>query len=262
MKQYQIFLDFVHEMADSARGVTLGFFRQDLAVIEKSDSSPVTIADQKTEALLRKKIQKSFPEHGIIGEEQLAKKGQGQYEWIIDPIDGTKNFISGYPLFGTLICLLENGRPIVSMIDVPAQDECFYATAITPTLYRKGLADEVSIRTRQNTDLAAAMLYSTDYAMFQSVENDLVKPLRDAVSMVRYNGDCYLYAMLASGWIDIVLEADLKVYDFLPLILVIEQAGGVITDWQGNKLDKNSKGQVLASANAKLHQAALSLIQT
>ncbi len=261
MSDYSEFLDFAHHLADSAREVTLSYFRRrDLNVEKKADSSPVTIADRQTEVVLREKISATFPDHGIIGEEQSQKRAQSAYEWIIDPIDGTKNFLSGFPLYGTLICLLHNGAPVVSIIDIPAQDERFFATASTPTLYRKGNVDTI-IHTNENHCLHTSVLYSTDYSMFSPSENDVVQTLRNAVSLVRYNGDCYLYGMLAAGWIDIVLEADLKIYDFLPLVLIVERAGGTMTDWRGVPLNKNSNGQVLACANQTLHQAALALVQ-
>lgn len=256
MNKLTDYLNFAHELADVAREVTLSYFRQGVAIENKADDSPVTIADKQTEQLLRDKIALRFPQHGITGEEQSAKHGAGEYEWILDPIDGTRSFISGYPLYGTLICLLKNGEPIVAIIDMPAQDERFFATADSTTQYRKGRKTR-SIQSATNQCLADAMLFSTDYGMFTAAENRQIAPLRQAVSMQRYNGDCYLYAMLAAGWIDIVVEADLKVYDFMPLKLIVEQAGGVITDWQGKALAKHSCGQVLACANEILHQAAL-----
>lgn len=260
MTLYSDVLVFAHELADTARQVTLGYFRQNLAVENKADSSPVTVADKETEAVLRKHIAQRYPTHGIIGEEQSAKTGEGIYEWIIDPIDGTRSFISGYPLYGTLICLLENGSPIVSIIDMPAQDERFFATANSPTQYRKG-STEQAVSTSDCQQVTDAVLFSTDATMFTENEEEQITPLREAVAMVRYNGDCYLYAMLAAGWIDVVLESDLKIYDFLPLRLIVEQAGGTISDWQGQPLTKQSGGQVLATANSTLHLAALSLIK-
>lgn len=261
MSAYQEFLAFAHELADAAREVTLAYFRQPLTIENKADQSPVTIADKKTEALLREHINRRYPDHGIIGEEQAAQAGAGTYEWILDPIDGTRSFISGYPLYGTMICLLKDGLPIVSVVDIPAQDERFFATADGKTHYRKG-DSEPAIHSSPCQHLDQAMLFSTDVAMFNTVEAAQIADLRQTVAMVRYNGDCYLYAMLAAGWIDIVLETDLKVYDFMPLMLIVQQAGGVISDWQGKKLTKNSRGQVLATANPALHQAALSLIKT
>ncbi len=253
------YLAFAHQLADSAREITLSYFRQPLRVNNKRDGSPVTIADKATESALRLQISERFPEHAILGEEFDDKCTDSPYEWILDPIDGTRNFMTGYPLYGTLICLLKHGSPIVSLIDVPAMNERFFATADAPTRYRKGQQTN-TLATSECSALADANLFSTDYGMFTAAENRLAHALRQAVNMVRYNGDCYLYALLASGWIDIVLEADLKPYDFLPLKLIVEQAGGVITDWQGNALSKNSCGQLLATANSALHQRALSIL--
>lgn len=252
-------LTFAHELANIAREITLCYFRQPLAVEGKNDGSPVTLADKKTEATLRERIEQRYPEHGIIGEEQAQKTGNSRYEWILDPIDGTRSFISGYPLYGTLICLLHDGLPMVSLIDMPALDERFYACSNSGTYYRKRQYEQI-ITAGCADKLTDAMLFSTDYGMFSKAENKQAQPLRRAVSLVRYNGDCYLYAMLAAGWIDIVLEADLKIYDFLPLKLIVEQAGGMITDWQGRPLSKNSNGQILAAGNSKLHEQALSIL--
>lgn len=261
MNDYTTWLNFAHTLADEARLITLNYFRQPLSVDLKSDSSPVTIADKTTEMRLRQLIHQRYPNHGIIGEEHADKASDSEYQWIIDPIDGTKNFISGYPLFGTLICLLKNGEPVVSIIDIPAQDERFFATAETPTYYQKGHQSVSVMKTQSQTTLVETTLFSTDYTMFNHTEQQQLQSLRQSVQMVRYNGDCYLYAMLAAGWIGLVVESDLKVYDYLPLILIVEQAGGVISDWQGQRLTVNSCGQVLASANKLLHHAALAAIQ-
>lgn len=249
-------LAFAHRLADTARTITLNYFRQPIDIVQKFDGSPVTLADRKTEQALREMIENHYPQHGIIGEEQAAKSGNSEFEWIIDPIDGTKNFIAGLPLYGTLICLLKSGQPIVSIIDIPAQDERWSASIQQQTIYQKNQQQD-TLNCSSNTALSQATLCSTDYSMFTAAEHKQATALRQSVAQIRYNGDCYLYAMLASGWIDIVLESDLKIYDFLPLVLIIEQAGGIISDWQGQPLTKASNGQVLASANAALHQAAL-----
>ncbi len=254
------YLAFACELADSARDITLKHFRQPITIEGKSDGSPVTIADKMTETALRERISQRFPEHGVIGEEHAQKTSDSAYEWILDPIDGTRSFISGYPLFGTLICLLKNGEPMVSVIDMPALDERFYATSDSDCMYQNQHGEQV-VSASARTDLSEAMLFSTDYTMFNDAENTQSSALREAVSMVRYNGDCYLYAMLAAGWIDIVLEADLKVYDFLPLKLIVERAGGVISDWQGKPLTKASSGQILAAGNRALHEQALAKLR-
>ncbi len=261
MNDFSEFLAFAHQLADRAGDLTLGYFRQPLDVCAKADESPVTLADQQTEQALRADISARYPDHAITGEEQSAKTGNSGYEWIIDPIDGTRNFISGYPLYSTLICLLKDKQPVVSLIDVPAMGERFFATANQPTRYRKGTtARDIATGTCQQ--LSKALLFSTDYGMFTADEHRQAAALREAVSMVRYNGDAYLYALLALGCIDIVLESDLKVYDFMPLKLIVEQAGGVISDWQGQALTKDSCGQVLATSNAALHRQALEKLQS
>ncbi|WP_218110605.1 histidinol-phosphatase [Ostreibacterium oceani] len=253
-------LDFAHLLADEARSITLDYFRRPLQVTKKSNETPVTVADQTTESRLRQLIELHYPDHSIIGEEHAEKSTQSTYQWVIDPIDGTKNFVAGIPLFTTLIALFKSGQPILSLIDAPAQDERWIASKETPTTYQRQQTTQL-VRTRDTTSLDKAILCSTDLSMFSDAENAQVQPLRDTVSLIRYNGDAYLYAMLASGWIDLVLESDLQPYDFLPLRLIVEQAGGSITDWQGNPLTRSSCGQVLASANATLHQQALDKIR-
>lgn len=254
-------LAFAHQLADEAAKITRAHFRQPINIESKSDNSPVTLADKATEKRLRCLINHRYPQHGIIGEEQENQPAEGEFEWVIDPIDGTRNFIAGYPLYGTLIALLKAGRPILSLIDMPILEERFFATCDSPTCYTKqGKTRQLSTSGCQQ--LERANLFSTDYAMFSTAENRQLHSLRQSVAMVRYNGDCYLYAMLAAGWIDIVVESDLKIYDFIPLQLIVQQAGGMITDWQGKPLSKTSRGQVLACANADLQNKALVQLAT
>lgn len=256
MTELPVLLAFAHQLADEAAKITRAYFRQPIEVENKADSSPVTLADKATETRLRCLIRHRYPDHGIIGEEQENFATAGAFEWVIDPIDGTRSFITGYPLYGTLIALLKAGQPVLSIIDMPILGERFFATANTPTCYTKQ-GETKQLVTSNCQQLDKANLFSTDYGMFTNKENQQLKALRQAVAMVRYNGDCYLYAMLAAGWIDIVVESDLKVYDFMPLQLIIQQAGGVITDWHGRPLTKNSQGQVLACANTDLLDNAL-----
>lgn len=253
-------LHFAHELADAARQITLAHFRQKIAVDFKSDDSPVTIADKACEAALRGLIEKQYPEHGIIGEEQSAKITSSEWQWILDPIDGTKNFISGMPLYGTLIALLQAGKPVLSVVDIPALDERWSASATTPTHCNDG-----EVTTRTITELEQAIVGWTSPDLFAERERPLVEKLKQQARQVTLNGDCYLYARLASGDIDVVFESGLKPFDYMALILVVEQAGGVISDWQGNALTLESYaqtgGRVLAAANTTLHQQVLDLIR-
>lgn len=248
-------LDFAHELANQARIITLSYFRSGIGSDRKSDNSPVTLADRETEAVLREVIATHFPAHGIIGEEEDAKITHSEFEWVIDPIDGTRNFLSGYPLYGTLICLLKDKSPLLSIIDAPVQDERWSAIVDKDTYYN---GEPCQTSTKQT--LAEAILCSTDLSMFNEKELVPYTELQRQVYQTRFNGDCYLYGMLASGWIDLVVEADLKVYDFLPLVPIVNAAGGVISDWQGKPLTKESKGQVVAAANSALHQQAIEIL--
>ena len=249
-------LPFVHLLCDEAAKITLDHFRQSIDVMQKKDASPVTIADQNTEAILRKQILNKYPEHAIIGEE-FGQSGGGDWQWIIDPIDGTRSFISGFPTYATLIALLHHQRPVLSIIDMPALGERFVAIKDQATTLNNRDISVSSV-----TALHEAKLQSTDPGMFNAEQWQQRQNLAQHVALDRFNGDGYLYAMLAAGWIDLVVEADLKPHDFLPLLLIVEQAGGVITDWSGNSLTEASCGEVIAAATPELHQAALKQLQS
>lgn len=249
---------FAITLADIAKSITLAHFRKSFSVQQKIDQSPVTIVDQMAESAMRDWILKHFPDHSILGEEAAATTGSSDMHWVLDPIDGTRSFIAGNPLYGTLIALFKNNHPILSLIDMPALNERFIATDAGAFLYQAKTC--TPLKTRQQTTLKDALLFSTDPQMFTEAEIAQLKPLQQQVAMQRYTGDCYLYAALAAGWIDLVVESDLKPYDFMPLVKLVEQAGGVITDWQGKPLSFTSSGQVLASAHPALHQSALSYL--
>ncbi len=249
------FLRFAEQLADRARETTLHYFRQPLTIDSKADASPVTIADRQTEATLREMISARYPDHAILGEEH-GISGDSDWQWILDPIDGTKSFISGFPIYCTLIALLYQGRPILCLIDMPVLKERFIATAEGDSQL-----NGQPIHTRQTSELTHAICYSTDPIMFSHTQQNRLEPLRQQLAMQRFTGDGYLYGMLAAGWIDLVIEADMKPYDFLPLVLVVERAGGVITDWEGQPLTLASDGNILAAATPALHQAALRQLQ-
>lgn len=250
----EIFLRFAEQLADAARAITGKYFRRELVVTRKADASPVTVADRETERCLRRLIEEHYPDHAIVGEEE-GSSGTSSWRWIIDPIDGTKSFLSGFPVYCTLIALFHDQRPFLSLLDMPVLDERF-----TATHDRFSQMNGTILHTRQTSSLNQALCYSTDPEMFTAVQQQRLAPLRDSLCMQRYGGDGYLYAMLAAGWIDLVVEADMKPYDYLPLILIVEQAGGVISDWAGKPLTSQSTGEILAAATPALHQAALELI--
>lgn len=245
------YLNLAHKLCDHAAMTTRQFFRQSIDVEKKADASPVTIADKKTEVILRHLINQQYPEHAIIGEEH-GVSGESDWQWVIDPIDGTRSFISGFPVYACLVALLYRGQPMLSIIDMPILGERFVACE-----HGRTTLNGRTIGSSNLSVLNQAKLYSTDPIMFNPSQIQQHQALAQASALVRYSGDGYLYGMLAAGWIDLVLEADLQPYDFLPLTLIVERAGGVITDWQGRPLTPDSKGEVLASANQILHQQAI-----
>lgn len=222
-----------NEMADAAGDVIRKYFRQSFAILDKDDLSPVTIADRDAEELMCSIIMENFPTHAIFGEENgwRCKENYADFVWVLDPIDGTKSFITGKPLFGTLIALLYKGKPIIGIIDQPILRERWIGIeGKTTTLNGR------KVSTRTCSKLSQAYLYSTSPHLFSGEAELAFKRLRNKVKVPLYGCDCYAYALLASGFVDLVVESGLKPYDFLSLVPVIEGAGGYLTDWKGNKL--------------------------
>jgi inositol-phosphate phosphatase / L-galactose 1-phosphate phosphatase / histidinol-phosphatase len=245
-------LALAESLADAAGAVVRGYFRQKIVVDDKSDLTPVTVADREAEAAMRRLIEERFPTHGIIGEEHGRLRPDAEYAWVLDPIDGTKSFISGIPLFGTLIALTHRGRPVLGIIDQPILRERWLGA-----VGRATTLNGVAVRTRPCASLAAATLFSTaPEIMFKGADAGGFTRLRGAVKLARYGADCYAYAQLASGFIDLVVEGGLKPYDYCALVPVIEGAGGLVTDWQGGALDLRSDGRVVAAGDTTLAAAA------
>ncbi len=258
-----LFLQTAHDLADLARGLSLQWFGQPLTVDIKADDSPVTQADRGVEAALRERLAALHPDHGILGEEHGRERLDAEYVWVIDPIDGTRSFISGLPLWGTLIALMHQGRPVLGLVDVPAIGERWYACTGESTRYRNDhrLAGAVqACRVSGCTELRRARLYATTPDMFNAAQLQAFDTLTRQVAMRRYGGDCYAYGLLASGHVDLVVEAGLQPYDYLSMVRVIEDAGGVITDWQGRALSMDSSGEVVAAASPELHHLALGVL--
>ena len=244
------------ELADAARAVIRGYFRQKIAVDDKNDLTPVTIADREAETAMRRLIEARFPDHGILGEEHGAVRTESEHVWVLDPIDGTKSFISGIPLFGTLIGLAYRGKPVLGVIDQPILAERWIGATGHPTRLNGAV-----VHTRPCATLAGATLFSTaPESMFEGADAARFARLKRATKLLRMGADCYAYAQLASGFIDLVVEAGLKPFDYCALVPVIEGAGGVITDWQGRALDLGSEGKVIACGDAGLAASARKLL--
>lgn len=244
--------NFTCDLAALAATITRAHFRQPLEVIAKADSSPVTIADRECEAKIRAAITARYPAHGILGEEHGFDGEERADIWVIDPIDGTKSFVSGFPLYGTLLAYVREGSAEIGAISMPELNE-FWIGVKGKGCYFNGAPCRTSNRTR--LDEATLMTTSLEYfTPAQQVKfDDLVKATR----IRRYSGDCYIYALVAAGFADLAVDAGLQSYDYMALIPVVEEAGGVITDWSGRRPDINSDGTLIAAATKELHAAAL-----
>ncbi len=253
--QIKDFLAFANSLADLARSITMRFFRQHLNIENKPDASPVTIADKNTELALQQAILKRYPEHGVSGEEHGEINAHKSLVWVIDPIDGTKSFVSGIPLFGTLIGLMHKGRPLLGVADIPALNERWSGSATFGSQLNKKSCQSA------NTTLEDARIYCTSLDMLDNRQQQQFSTLSQQCRFRGFGGDCYNYTRLASGSIDIVMEADLKPCDILPLVPIIEGAGGIITDLAGQPLTMTNYRTALAAANLTLHQQALRAIQ-
>jgi histidinol phosphatase-like enzyme (inositol monophosphatase family) len=245
---------FCNELADAARPIAMHYFRSRIGFNQKEDLSPVTVADYKVEQEIRRRISERYPSHGILGEELEQAPGD-RYTWYIDPIDGTKSFITGMPLFGALIALVDGDRAIMGVIDMPALGERWLGGA-TGTLFN-GRPSRTSTVKR----LSEAQIYTSSPDFFQPDEWSRYESLSRRCLFRRFGGDCYQYGLLASGHCDLVVEASLKTFDFMALIAVVEGAGGLIRDWGGHPLTSQSDGRVVAAATPALMEQALEALQ-
>ncbi|KAL1554304.1 Bifunctional phosphatase IMPL2, chloroplastic [Salvia divinorum] len=255
-----------NQLADAAGAVIRRYFRKSFDILDKPDLSPVTIADQAAEESMVKIIQENFPSHAIYGEENgwMCKEDFADFVWVLDPIDGTKSFITGKPVFGTLISLLHKGEPILGIIDQPILKERWIG--ITG---RRTVLNGQEISTRYCEQLSKAYMYTTSPHLFTGDAEVAFARVRSKVKVPLYGCDCYAYALLASGFVDLVIESGLKPYDFLSLIPVIEGAGGVITDWEGHQLkwEASSKSHappsfnVVAAGDKRVHEEALETLE-
>ncbi len=251
---------FSGELADAAAQVTGKYFRSHIKVDNKLDGGafdPVTIADRDAETAIRTLIAARYPDHGIVGEEHGQHKGESPLHWVLDPIDGTRSFIAGVPLWGTLIALNDGTYPTIGLMDQPYLGERFIGYPGQTTLTCKG--ETRPIRTRTCADLSDAILGCTDPVIFtHAAEADAFAQVRSKVRLTRYGGDCYFYSLIAAGHIDLVVEAALQPYDIQALIPIIEGAGGIITTWDGG--DPQHGGRIIAAGDERVHAQALTIL--
>jgi histidinol phosphatase-like enzyme (inositol monophosphatase family) len=244
----QTLMRFAERLADAARAETLPRWRTNCAAADKNEGGawdPVTEADREAERAMRRLIEAEYPDHGIQGEEFEDRPARGRWSWSLDPVDGTRSFVCGLPSWTTLIALLDEGKPVLGIIDAPALDERYAG----PGGNRK---------TSGCTSLAEARLSTTDPYLFSGAEADAWNRARQQVRTTRYGLDAYGYARVAAGSLDLVIEAGLKPHDYNALIPVVRAAGGMIGDWEGG--DDFSRGRVIAAATAELYRAAAAAV--
>jgi histidinol-phosphatase len=255
-------IDFAHALADLAGAAILPYFRRRLKVTDKGAGArydPVTVADRAAERTMRAAIAEQFPDHGIVGEEFAPRAGAGTHQWVLDPIDGTRAFIMGNPLWGTLIGLLEDGVPVLGLLDQPYTRERFWA-AKGRAHFRGPDGGTRRLKTRDCENLAEAVLTSTHPDLFATrPEAAAFARVRERARMTRYGGDCYSYGLLAAGFVDVVVEAGLKPHDVVALIPIVEGAGGQVTTWD-NKPALDG-GRILATGDRRVHAEALALLR-
>ena len=246
-------IDFAGYLADEAAKKTTPLFRN-VTSETKTDGSLVSEADKEAEMVMRKLININFPDHGIIAEEFGNEKEDAEFVWVLDPIDGTSAFLAGRPIFGTLIGLLQNGAPVLGLIDQPIAKERWLAVngetklGMQPTYTRKCYS------------ISDAFFATTSPDLFENDEKPKINNIAQKCGQVIYGGDCYNYAQLAQGNLDVVIESGLKTHDYIPLVRIVENAGGIITDWDGAPLNAESDGRVIACGDEALHRKMLALL--
>ena len=258
-EHYETLLATAHSLADRAGAVILPHFRTGFTIDHKGGDlfDPVTVADRDAEAAIRSGLAEAYPHHGILGEEFGALNPDAEYCWVIDPIDGTRSFIIGLPIWGTLIGLTRDGVPLLGLMDQPFTGERFIGGHGGAYFRHDGA--ERGMRARACASLKDALLATTSTDFFTSAEeHHRFNELSRRVRLRRFGGDCYNYCMLALGQIDLVVEAGLNPYDILPLIPIIEQAGGIVTTWQGD--DARDGGRVIAAGDRRVHAAAMKIL--
>ncbi len=258
------FARFVDDLAKASGEAILPFFRSQFGADDKNKGGafdPVTEADRAAEAIMRRMIEENFPAHGVIGEEFGAKNATADYVWVLDPIDGTKSFISGLPVWGTLIGLQHGGRPCYGMMHQPFTREHFFGDGNSATwrgLDHQGKPAERKLRTRACEDLAQATLMTTHPALLTPETRAPFARVEEKVRLSRYGGDCYAYCMVAAGHVDLVIESGLNAYDICALVPIVEGAGGVVTDWSGGSAANG--GAIIAAGDRRLHEQVLKIL--
>ncbi len=250
------FLALATELADTSRRILSAAYAERPETEIKADKSLVTEIDRRIEDRLRKMIHARYPDHGLVGEEAGSENPDAEHVWVLDPIDGTAGFIAGLPVFGTLIALMADDTPVLGVIDLPVTEDRWVGVRGLPTTRNGHPA-----RCRSCPDLGQALMAASNPDFFSDVERPAFERVRSRTQWRIYGGSCFSYGLLASGRIDIAVDAGLDIFDIAALVPVIEGAGGIITDWDGRGITLTSHGCVVAAGDRRLHAAALDLLQ-
>ena len=258
MKCPQEFVFAANYLADLARSHVLGFFRGEIDAEVKEDTSLVTVADRSVENLLRSAIAEWFPEHGIVGEEFPVHNPEAEYQWVIDPIDGTYRFAAGHPQFGSLIALARNRKPILGIVDMPAMDERWIGAHGWPTVHTKqGRRQHAGTRTCSAVE--DATIFFCSGIMWRRDPMAAWRAMNGVNRLL--DGDSYSYGLLSSGLADVIVDSGMKPWDFMPIVPIIEGAGGCVRDWQGNPLTLDSGIEVVAVGDRHLLDEVLTRLK-
>lgn len=249
------YVSFAHTLADESEKILMRYFRSKINIQSKKDNTPVTVADTESESLIRNLIARKYPKHGILGEEYENNYNNEEFTWVIDPIDGTRSFIAGHKDFGTLISLLHNKKPIIGIINCPAHNERWIGVKNKKTKMNNDFVKTSLIQNIEDSYLFTSGIYFEEPLLKKGYEK-----IKNKTRYYRLGGDCYMYGMLASGFIDIVVEDTLKAHDYMALVNVIEGAGGRITDKFGKAVTIESDGSLIASCNSIIHDKLITLI--
>ena len=259
---YQDLLDFALDLARASAILVLPYYRKPLQIEDKNLGTaagfdPVTQADRAVEEMIRARVEARYPTHGIIGEEFGASRADAEYQWVIDPIDGTRAFMMGLPTWGTLIGLTCQGKPLLGVMGQPFTGELFWSTETGART--SGPLGDLPLQVRPCAGLASAIMGCTSPALFKT-DSELTRFHQVAAKtrMMRYGGDCYVYALVAAGQVDLVVEAGLQSFDVAALIPIIERAGGIMTTWSGGSAVTG--GQIIAAGDRRVYDEAMAVL--
>ncbi len=256
MDEYRHIVRCAVKAAKAGGKIIEQYYRRPVLNHQKEDHSPVTVADQKAEQRIRQIIIDAFPTHGIIGEEFGEENAGAEFVWVIDPLDGTKSFMAGRPTFAVLIGVLHHGKPVVGVMYQPILQELWIGSQDDVSLF-----NGKAIRTSACTEFAQAIIATTGPDYFSREQNEMYAVIASRSKFQLWGGDCYNYGLLAMGYVDLVIEAGMKLHDVAGLIPIIEGAGGIVTDWYGRSLQQGFNGTLVAASSGALHQKSLRMIQ-